>query len=157
MRQEAITTNSIEHTREVGRVLGKSLKPGDIVALSGPLGAGKTLLTKGIADGLGVDPSRVTSPTFNLIHEYSGRLTLFHLDAYRLLGEHDLEVMGIDEIFFGDGVCVVEWADRVSGILPTDRLDVEIEIADASSRQMIFRPYGPRHTDLLQAVRAVML
>ena len=114
-----ITTNSPDETIELGRRLGRLLGPGYVVALTGELGAGKTCLTKGIALGLGVADARaVRSPTFVLISEYRGRLTLYHVDAYRLHGPADFEALGATEILTSGAVTVIEWADRVEGALP---------------------------------------
>ncbi len=101
-------------TEAFGRRLGGLLFPGAVVALIGPLGAGKTHLVRAVAAGLGVpDPRVVTSPTFVLIQEYAGRLPVYHFDAYRLRGENDFSDLGAHEYFEGEGVCLVEWADRV--------------------------------------------
>jgi len=111
-----LVTHGPEETLALGRRLGRLLGAGDVVALSGPLGSGKTTLTKGLAEGLDVEEPRwVTSPTFVLIHEYPGRVPVYHVDAYRLAGASDAEALGVDELFFGDGVTIVEWADRIGG------------------------------------------
>lgn len=105
-------------TEEFGLNLASELKPGDIVALIGALGTGKTALTKYIAKGLGVTEN-IDSPTFNIVKEYkSGRLPLFHFDVYRLSGGDDLLDIGADEYFYSNGVCVVEWADLVADVIP---------------------------------------
>jgi tRNA threonylcarbamoyladenosine biosynthesis protein TsaE len=151
MTRCVFTTRSPEETLALARRLGDQLRPGDVIALSGPLGAGKTVFTKGIAEALGIAALRVTSPTFTLVHQHAGRLTLFHLDAYRLKGEHDLEALGADELLFGDGVCVIEWADRVHAILPPERLDVQIDLAGASERTITFTGHGDRAATLAQS------
>jgi tRNA threonylcarbamoyladenosine biosynthesis protein TsaE len=84
----------------------------------------------------------VTSPTFVLIHEYSGRMTIYHLDAYRLSGPDDAEALGSDELFFGDGVTIVEWADRIAAALPAERLDVRLELGDGNERRLTLEPHG---------------
>src|SRR5919109_4686964 len=112
-------------TEAFGHRLGSLLFPGAVVALVGPLGAGKTHLTRAVAEGLGVkNPAAVTSPTFVLIQEYPARLPVYHFDAYRLSGPREFAELGVDEYFSGDGVCVVEWADRVADVLPADHLRV---------------------------------
>jgi len=154
MNAFTLVTRSPEETLALGSSIGTLLEPGDVIALNGPLGAGKTVLVKGIGRGLGLDPAEVTSPTFTLIQQYRGRLTLFHLDAYRLSGGSDLDALGVDELLFGDGATVIEWADRVADILPEARLDVQLEHVDEHTRRTAFRPLGLRATALLGALRA---
>lgn len=121
------STNSVQETLELGRALGQSLVGGLTIGLSGPLGAGKTQLVKGIALGNGMKDDRdVTSPTFTLIHEYPGRLILYHLDAYRLNGPAELQAIGFDELIGESSAVIVEWADRVASVIPDDRLWIEI-------------------------------
>ncbi|MCH8013251.1 MAG: tRNA (adenosine(37)-N6)-threonylcarbamoyltransferase complex ATPase subunit type 1 TsaE, partial [Candidatus Dadabacteria bacterium] len=104
-------TNTNE-TLKLGEIIGKSLNPGSIIALVGDLGAGKTVLVKGIAKGLGVD-EEPNSPTFVIMNQYEGRIPLYHFDLYRVSSEEELFGIGYDEFFFGEGVAAVEWADRV--------------------------------------------
>ncbi len=145
-----ITTHSRDKTLAFGRRLGELLGPGDVVALRGPLGAGKTTLNKGIAEGLGVpEPRWVTSPTFVLIHQYEGRLPVYHLDAYRLATAADAEALGTDELFFGDGVTVVEWADRIAAALPDEYLDIALEITGEEARTLTLTPLSQRYERLL--------
>src|ERR1700678_1503176 len=114
-----IEVSNLPGTEEFGRRLGRLLFPGALVALSGPLGAGKTHLVRAIAEGLGIADSRaVTSPTFVLIQEYDARLPIFHFDAYRLRGAAEFAALGVDEYFAANGVCLIEWADRVTDCLP---------------------------------------
>jgi len=121
-----------------------------VVALSGPLGAGKTYLVKGIALGLGVVDSRaVRSPTFVLVSEYHGRLTLYHVDAYRLAGPAELDVLGSREFMSSGGVTVVEWADRVEGVLPPERLNVTCRHAGEARRTYRFSGLGRRFDALV--------
>ena len=123
-------------TEAFGRRLGALLFPGAVVALVGPLGAGKTHLTRAIAEGLGVtNPAAVNSPTFVLIQEYPGPVPVYHFDAYRLSGPREFAELGVDEYFAGDGVCVVEWADKVSDVLPADHLRVEISSTGPTARR----------------------
>ncbi|MDR3569646.1 MAG: tRNA (adenosine(37)-N6)-threonylcarbamoyltransferase complex ATPase subunit type 1 TsaE [Syntrophobacteraceae bacterium] len=130
----------------LGRKIGELLEEGDILALWGELAAGKTLLTRGIARGLGVPPEeRVTSPTFTIINEYSGRLTLFHLDLYRLSGADELETLPWQESLFGNGVAVIEWPGRLGRLLPDKRWDIEFSITGEESRTMLLRPHGSRN------------
>src|SRR5271154_5433675 len=123
-----VQVNNLAETEALGRRLGKLLFPGAVVALVGPLGAGKTHLVRAIAEGLGVADSRVvTSPTFVLIQEYNGRLPIFHFDAYRLQSEAEFDDLGTQEYYDSNGVCLIEWADRVPGSLPPDHLRITLE------------------------------
>jgi len=145
-----IETDSPEETVALGRALGGLLDPGDVLALVGPLGAGKTQLTRGLADGIGAR-ARVTSPTFKLVNEYRGRVRLYHIDAYRLRGADDLAALGCDEFFDGDGAAVVEWADRVAEALPDDHLRIDVAVTGESSRRFVLAAAGPRSERLLAA------
>lgn len=147
-----VVTRSSEETIALGRRLGGLLSEGHVVALSGPLGSGKTTLTKGLAEGLGVEDSRwVTSPTFVLVHEYEGRVPVYHVDAYRLSGPSDAEALGADELFFGDGVAIVEWADRIAAALPDERLDVHLEHGDGDQeRRLTFGPRGVEYERIIE-------
>lgn len=137
---------NLEATEHLGRRLGGLLFPGAVVALVGPLGAGKTHLSRAIAQGLGVPDGRVvTSPTFVLIQEYAGRLPVYHFDAYRLRGEDDFSDLGVHEYFDGTGVSLVEWADKVPGCLPPDHLRIELEVTGQTSRRARLEAAGPRH------------
>jgi tRNA threonylcarbamoyladenosine biosynthesis protein TsaE len=121
-----LTTASPDQTRALGRALGAAAEPGTLLALVGPLGAGKTLLTKGVAEGLAVT-SVVNSPTFVLMNEHVGRLRLFHVDAYRLDDPEEALAAGLFDERQATGVTVVEWADRLAGWLPNERLEIDIE------------------------------
>jgi tRNA threonylcarbamoyladenosine biosynthesis protein TsaE len=137
-------------TDAFGRRLGASLFPGAIVALVGPLGAGKTHLTRAIAEGLRVaNPAAVNSPTFVLIQEYPGLVPVYHFDTYRLTGPREFAELGVEEYFAGDGVCVVEWADKVADVLPADHLRVEIIPTGPTTRRFALTATGPRHEQLL--------
>jgi tRNA threonylcarbamoyladenosine biosynthesis protein TsaE len=140
-------------TGAFGRRLGGLLFPGAVVALIGPLGAGKTHLARAIAAGLGVpDPRIVTSPTFVLIQEYAGRLPVYHFDVYRLRGESDLADLGAQEYFEDDGVCLVEWADRVAGLLPAERLRVGLAVVGETARRADVEGIGERYEALVRAL-----
>ncbi|MCA1570440.1 MAG: tRNA (adenosine(37)-N6)-threonylcarbamoyltransferase complex ATPase subunit type 1 TsaE [Chloroflexi bacterium] len=115
-----------DETRELGRRIGEAAVPGTVLALIGELGAGKTLLTKGVAAGLGVG-GVVNSPTFILMNEHAGRLPLYHIDAYRLDEAEDASAAGLLDERQADGVTVVEWADRLRGVLPSERLEIRLE------------------------------
>lgn len=131
-------STSPDETRRLGRVLGSVAKPGDVFALIGTLGAGKTELVKGVASGLGVaDESGVNSPTFVLVNEYDGRLHVYHVDAYRLGGTTELKVIGFEEICQSGGLVVVEWADRVESLIPSRALWTAIEVTGDRTRRMV--------------------
>jgi len=148
--QWEITSESVERTVAIGRALGKLLEPGDVVALIGQLGAGKTCFTRGVAEGMGANPEIVTSPTFVLINEYQGFMPLYHFDAYRLRGADDMYALGWDEYFAGNGACVVEWADRVEDCLPDEHLRVVIEIDEPGRRTIHFDARGDRYCGLVK-------
>lgn len=135
----------------LGQELGTKLFPGAVLAMVGPLGAGKTFLTRAVAEGLGLaDARQVTSPTFILHQSYPARLTLHHFDAYRLRNPQELVELGALELFEENGVCVVEWADRCGALLPGDHLRVEIDSTPYGGRQVVLTATGPRHAVLIQ-------
>ena len=137
-------TTSVETTHALGAALGRLLSGGVAIGIVGSLGAGKTHLVKGIAAGNGAaDPRKITSPTFTLIHEYSGRLRLYHVDAYRLRGPSELMALGFDELLSPDSVVAVEWADRVRSAMPIDALWIEITPMDEMTRRLVFHAGGP--------------
>ena len=148
-----LVTHSPAETCALGECLGKEALIGDVVALFGDLGAGKTVLAKGIAAGLGADPDDVTSPTFILMRRHEGRLPLYHFDAYRLDGPNDMLDIGADEMFYGDGVSVIEWADRVRDVLPPDRLEVHMRVAGECDREIRLFPTGAQSEALLGRTR----
>lgn len=123
-----ILSHSPEETQQIGRTIGVQARKGDIFLLTGPLGAGKTCLTQGIAWGLGV-VEYARSPTFVLMTRYRGRLTLYHLDLYRINDPLEAWDLGLEEQLFGDGVCVVEWADRAKEVFPEDCLWIALDYA----------------------------
>lgn len=125
--EAVIETTSPKETFEAGRLLGLSAKPGDIYTLSGDLGAGKTVFTQGTADGLGVT-EHVNSPTFTIVQVYgSGRIPFYHFDVYRIGGAEEMDEIGYEDYFFGDGVCIVEWAERIEELLPPTAKQITIE------------------------------
>ena len=142
---------SSEQTRALGAALGGCVRPGDVLALRGPLGVGKTCLVQGIARGLGVDPNvPVTSPTFTLVGEYPGRVSLRHADFYRVDSYRRLEDAGFDDLLDGRGVVVVEWPERFPEALPEGRLLIEFEFVGESSRRLRCSARGSRAEQLLQ-------
>jgi tRNA threonylcarbamoyladenosine biosynthesis protein TsaE len=133
-----LISKSPTETFYIGKMLGEGLTGGDCVALTGELGAGKTCLTQGIAAGLGVpDCYVVTSPTFTLINEYPGKkMSLYHFDVYRLKGSKDLDEMGYQEYLTSDGVMVIEWAEKISDVIPDEALHVELSYMDEYVRRI---------------------
>ena len=127
---------SEKETEQIGEAIGRAAEPGTVVALIGDLGTGKTTLTKSIARGLGVTET-VTSPTFNIIREYkTGRIPLYHFDVYRIGDPDEMFELGYEEYFYGDGICVVEWADIIEELLPEDAVIIRIERgADEEERE----------------------
>lgn len=122
-----IETHDPEETFEVGRKIGMNVKPGQIYTLTGDLGVGKTVFTQGVAAGLGITEP-VNSPTFTIIQEYEdGRLPFYHFDVYRIGDLEEMEEIGYDDYFFGQGICLIEWAELIEEILPEKRIEVTIE------------------------------
>jgi tRNA threonylcarbamoyladenosine biosynthesis protein TsaE len=146
------TSRSAAATRALGTRLGARAAAGDVIALVGPLGAGKTELARGIARGLGVEEP-VTSPTFILVAEHDGRLPLFHVDCYRLAGAEDALAAGILDERSEEGVTVIEWAERLGAALPGGRLEVQIDGAGEEPRRLELRATDERHAALLEAAR----
>ena len=128
--ERRISIKGVDEMRELGLELAAALEPGDIIAMVGNLGTGKTTLSKYIAEGLGVTEA-LSSPTFNIVKEYrSGRLPLFHFDVYRLSSGDDLVDIGAEDYLYGDGVCLIEWADIVADILPEETIVIRIEYGE---------------------------
>jgi tRNA threonylcarbamoyladenosine biosynthesis protein TsaE len=145
MMERVFETASPEATQALGEALGRVLESGDVVSLVGELGAGKTCFVQGLARGLGVPPEeRVSSPTFTIVNEHFGRLTLYHVDLYRLEEPRELEEIGLADYLDGGGVCVVEWFDRFPSLRPPVRLDVDLEITGEESRRIRASAVGER-------------
>ncbi len=144
-----IATTSTNDTLALGERLGKLLRPGDVVALYGELGAGKTVLTKGIARGLGVEGD-VHSPTFTLIHEHPGPIRLYHVDLYRIEGDAEVESTGVQEYLEADGVTVIEWAGKMRAMLPADRIDVTLRVAGEDRREIVFESSSARMESVIE-------
>src|SRR3954451_11633549 len=140
---------STEETEALGRKLARLLFPSAVVALIGPLGAGKTHFVRAVVEGLGGDGRRVSSPTFALIHEYPARLPVYHFDTYRLPDEAAFADLGVAEYFDGDGVCLVEWADRVAGVLPVEHVRVTIEPTGETARRFLIEGHGKGCAELV--------
>ncbi|MFY9285605.1 MAG: tRNA (adenosine(37)-N6)-threonylcarbamoyltransferase complex ATPase subunit type 1 TsaE [Tissierellaceae bacterium] len=145
-----IRINGLKETEDFGIKLGKLLEPGDIVCLNGELGAGKTTMTKSIGIGLGVE-EYITSPTFTLINQYRGRMPVYHFDVYRLENVEELYDLGFDEYFFGNGVCIIEWAEKIEKMLPEDRLVIDIKNGkNIDERTLHISGHGPRYEELIK-------
>lgn len=137
---------NVRETRAIGAALGQVLVAGDVVVLAGDLGTGKTALAQGIAEGLEVE-DRVTSPSFMIVRVYEGRLPLHHVDVYRLDHLQELHDVGFEEILDGRGVTVIEWGDRVTPMLPSDRLELTLRRTSPETREIEVTPTGPAWRD----------
>ncbi|MDE3840727.1 tRNA (adenosine(37)-N6)-threonylcarbamoyltransferase complex ATPase subunit type 1 TsaE [Bacillus methanolicus] len=149
MNQYEFLSGGPSETLEFSKRLSTFLKPGDVLALEGDLGAGKTTFTKGLAEGLGIKKN-VNSPTFTIIKEYHGRLPLYHMDVYRV--EDANEDLGFDEYFEGDGVTVVEWAHLIEEQLPSELLTISIFREDNEKRRIVLQPKGKRYEELCKEI-----
>ncbi|MCA1831017.1 MAG: tRNA (adenosine(37)-N6)-threonylcarbamoyltransferase complex ATPase subunit type 1 TsaE [Actinobacteria bacterium] len=136
-----LRSSTPEETREIAAALASTVRPGDVVVLSGDLGAGKTTFVQGLARALGVE-ERVTSPSFVLVHEYRGAMRIQHVDVYRLNTLQELFDLGYEELFAPDALAVIEWGDAVAGALPPDRLEISITSDDRDARQVALRGLG---------------
>lgn len=145
MKTLTLHSSNADETIELGRKIGSMLKKGDILAMQGTLAAGKTTITKGIAESLGVKDT-ITSPTFCLISEYEGTMPLYHLDVYRLEGGEDFVNLGTDDMLYGDGVSIIEWSEKIMDELPKDVITIKLEPeSDGSTNRTITItnwPYG---------------
>lgn len=128
-------SHSEKETEELGRKFGSSLRRGDLVSLVGSLGAGKTVFAKGIARALGISEA-IVSPTFTLVQEYEGREKLYHLDLYRLSGEDEFESMGGEDFLYPDGITLIEWAEKIGEMMPSDAFTVTISILSDGTRDI---------------------
>ncbi|MDY6856644.1 MAG: tRNA (adenosine(37)-N6)-threonylcarbamoyltransferase complex ATPase subunit type 1 TsaE [Thermodesulfobacteriota bacterium] len=137
-------------TIEFGEILGRYLTAGDVVGLIGDLGAGKTQFTKGLALGLGVsDHYSITSPTYTIINEYPGTIPLYHFDLYRIEGVSGFEDLGYEEYFHGRGVTVIEWADKMTDLLPDERLEVYIHCLEGNIRLLEIKGLGSHYKNII--------
>ncbi|NLO81648.1 MAG: tRNA (adenosine(37)-N6)-threonylcarbamoyltransferase complex ATPase subunit type 1 TsaE [Clostridiales bacterium] len=141
------TTNSEQETEALGQKIGNLLQPGAIVLIHGELGAGKTVLSRGIARGLGAEEA-VTSPTFTLMHRYLGRLEVYHFDLYRLGEPDEMLDLGYEELFYGDGVSIVEWPERLGYLYPNECIRIDIDIIDyGSTRRISVQAVGSQYSE----------
>ncbi len=150
--EHELVTRSPEATQGLGARIGELAAPGDVYLLSGPLGAGKTCFTQGIARGLGiVEP--VVSPSFVLVRELHGRLPLYHVDLYRLDDIEEIIELGLDEYLYGHGVCVIEWAEKGFGALPAERLLVQISHISENGRRFKLTASGGRYREMVSQMK----
>jgi tRNA threonylcarbamoyladenosine biosynthesis protein TsaE len=147
-----LVTHSAEQTQKVGISIGKLAEPGDIFLLIGDLGAGKTCLTQGIAYGLDIQEYTL-SPSFVIMRELHGRLPLYHMDFYRLENIAEISDLGLDDYLFGEGVCVIEWANKGLTVLPEDHLLIGIDYLADNERSFVIEPRGERYIRMVQQLR----
>ena len=137
-RNSNFKTESPEETQALGEQIGKTLKRGDVIALIGDLGTGKTCLTQGIARGVGISSGEVVnSPSYILINEYNGRIPIYHIDLYRLEDSSEITELGLSEYIEGDGICIIEWAERMADALPNTTIRIHIRLAAASGKEVL--------------------
>jgi len=152
----SVITSNQEQTWRIGEMLGARLDAGDTVCLYGDLGAGKTSLSYGIAQGLDVETKYITSPTFAFVNEYQGRVPFYHIDLYRLKDAEELENIGFEQYLDSDGVTVVEWAERGEDELPQECLSIYLSYVDEHSREIGFLAEGERYEKLLDDLKRTL-
>ena len=145
-------TNCFEETQAVGRLIGSNAGPGDVLLLSGGLGAGKTCLTQGVLWGLGSEDF-VRSPTFVLISKYTARINLYHMDLYRLDTVEHIEDLGIDEYLEGHGICVIEWAEKGSPLFSEEHLKIQMDWEDETSRKITLTSKSKRYEKMISQLK----
>ncbi len=149
-----IISSTPKQTQDIGFYIGKIIRPGDILLMIGNLGAGKTCLTQGIARGMGIK-EYTSSPSFVLVKEYQGKIPLFHIDLYRIDRIEEISDLGLDDYLYGNGVCVIEWADRAIDFLPAENMLIKITATSKTSRNLEFLPYGKRYIKLLTDLKTL--
>jgi len=151
-------TSSTSETIRIGKRLGRLLQPGDVVALVGDLGAGKTQFIKGLAEGAGVGRATyVSSPSFTLINEYPGRIPFYHIDLFRLESEREAEGLGLEEYVGGNGITAIEWAEKIFSLLPEELLSVKIHYTGEHSRTIEIMPKGKRYEKMIEGFEGLSL
>ena len=148
-----IFSPSPHETERIGSLLGTVLIPGDVIALSGELGSGKTTLVRGLAKGMGLSGDEVASPSFTLVNEYRGSLPLFHIDLYRLGNERELHEIGYEEYFSEAGVVVIEWADRIPRAVPDESLWITLQYHSEEGRDIVMQPSGDRYEKIIEELQ----
>lgn len=149
-----IISKSPEETKKLGREVGKLAKPGDLLAFYGELGAGKTCFIQGISQGLEVK-DYVTSPSFTIVNEYQGKIPIYHFDLFRLDHAEDILELGYEEYFYGEGLTVIEWAEKIEHFLPQEHLKIDIKFKDYSQRKISFIPQGDRYNHFLEELNRI--
>ena len=144
-------TRSPEETQDIGRAMGAAASPGHVFLLVGELGSGKTCLTQGVLWGMGGE-EYARSPTFVLVSEYQAAMTLYHVDLYRVSTPEEVLDLGLDEYLYGEGVCVVEWADRAPGLLPDESLTISLETVGEGERRLTVSADAPKYAGVMDAV-----
>lgn len=153
MQIQQLLSYSPAITMSLGKTLAHYAKPGDIFCLYGDLGSGKTTLVKGIANGFGIDPVKVNSPTFVLMNAYQGRIPMYHFDFYRLERTAEIAAIGYEEFLYGSGVSVIEWSERFGNLAPKERLSLRFVHQGEDKRLIEFSAQGQRYQELLQKMR----
>jgi len=152
-RKVEITSLTPQETERLGFLLGEILTRGDIIALAGELGTGKTTLVRGMARGMGFEDGEVASPSFTLVNEYQGPYPLFHIDLYRIKDEKELLGIGYEEYISGDGVAVIEWADRVPQAVPRESLRITLRYLDDERREIVLWGQGDRYEKIIEELQ----
>jgi len=145
-----ITSRSSDQTHKLGQIIGELSRAGDIILLSGPLGAGKTCLAQGIAKGMDIHEN-TASPSYVLLREFSGRIPLYHLDLYRL-EFNEIGELGLDDYLYGQGVCVIEWAERGQYLLPAHHLQLTLNYSNDTTRLISIEPHGEHYVRMAENV-----
>jgi len=155
MEKVVVNTKSSIETIRTGKGIGSRLLPGDVVALVGELGAGKTQFIKGMATGVGVGkPTYISSPSFTLINEYPGRIPFYHIDLFRLEWEKEAEELGLEDYFQGEGITAIEWADKIPALLPKEMLLIHIAYTGKNTRSIELIGKGKRYLNLIDQIRS---
>ena len=152
MKKMTRTTHSAQETVLLGKHIARHLSSGDIVCLIGDLGSGKTTLVKGLAQGLKIDHRRVNSPTFVLINIYQGKLPLYHFDLYRLDSMKEINLLGYEEFLYGEGISVIEWADKMHRLFPQESLNIIFTSQHKEKRVLEVEAVGKRYLSLLRKI-----
>lgn len=147
-------TNNPGETIKLGKKIGKLLKPGFLIGLYGDLGSGKTTLTKGIAQSLGIKENEIHSPTFVLINQYQAKLPLYHIDFYRLENIEQIEELGIEEYLFSDGACIIEWAQKLGKLMPKNHIEIKLVHKGEHKRLIKIMARGVKYKDFIKELKA---
>jgi len=145
-------SGSVQKTLSIGKAIGRRLEPGAIILLGGALGAGKSVLAKGIAMGLGIKKEDVCSPTFVIMRPHKGRLVLYHFDFYRLRAPRDILSLGYEEYFYAEGAAVIEWPERLKYLLPKEFLEINLSLVGKSKRCLRFKACGEKYKKVLEGI-----